>query len=314
MPGHAGMFQCGIFDRTFAIYSSLVSFFIPLTLKVFADLRSVCILRRNTQLQRSAGSSQHRPDVNSSVTTALARDTTLQTLGSGHHHSDAAATTTSQQLVISDAASHSGAPHTVLVLSERPNTRPATPEPSSGRSGRSQPRVGGDGQQMAEQEDDGVQTDSDRTLAAAVEMTLPALPGCSRHGSRRYAAMRTRRAATNAKKSAGRERRAEKTLIWVFVCFVGFWLPFFCANFLYGVCEACAAPDHVFLAFSWLGYASSGVNPCIYTLLNRDFRRAFRNIVSCRFQRASLNGGGNGGGGGGGIGGAKPRRLELDST
>jgi len=34
-----------------------------------------------------------------------------------------------------------------------------------------------------------------------------------------------------------RERRAERTLIWVFLAFVVLWLPFFCANLTYGLCQ-----------------------------------------------------------------------------
>jgi len=79
-----------------------------------------------------------------------------------------------------------------------------------------------------------------------------------------------------------RERRAERTLIWVFLAFVVLWLPFFCANLTYGLCRTCEVPADVFAAFTWLGYLSSGVNPCIYTYLNSDFRQAFRNILACR--------------------------------
>jgi hypothetical protein len=68
----------------------------------------------------------------------------------------------------------------------------------------------------------------------------------------------------------------------VFVAFVVLWLPFFCANLTYGLCLSCHVPPDVFAAFTWLGYLSSGVNPCIYTYLNSDFRNAFRNIVTCR--------------------------------
>lgn len=39
--------SCGIFDRTFAVYSSLVSFFIPLVVMLVADARSIQSLRRN---------------------------------------------------------------------------------------------------------------------------------------------------------------------------------------------------------------------------------------------------------------------------
>jgi len=79
-----------------------------------------------------------------------------------------------------------------------------------------------------------------------------------------------------------RERRAERTLLWVFLAFVVLWLPFFCANLTYGLCRSCEVPADVFAAFTWLGYLSSGVNPCIYTYLNSDFRKAFRNILACR--------------------------------
>ena len=100
-----------------------------------------------------------------------------------------------------------------------------------------------------------------------------------------------------------RERRAERTLIWVFLAFVVLWLPFFCANLTYGLsnlthglsnltyglsnltyglCGSCEVPASVFAVFTWLGYLSSGVNPCIYTYLNSDFRKAFRNILACR--------------------------------
>lgn len=42
-----GTTSCGIFDRTFAVYSSLVSFFIPLVVMLVADARSIQTLRRN---------------------------------------------------------------------------------------------------------------------------------------------------------------------------------------------------------------------------------------------------------------------------
>ena len=37
-------------------------------------------------------------------------------------------------------------------------------------------------------------------------------------------------------KMHGRERRAGRTLIWVFAIFVALWLPFFCTNLAYGIC------------------------------------------------------------------------------
>lgn len=78
-----------------------------------------------------------------------------------------------------------------------------------------------------------------------------------------------------------KERRAENTLIWVFGCFVCLWMPFFTTNLVYGLCSSCQIPPRLVTVFTWLGYASSGVNPCIYTLLNRDFRRAVITLLRC---------------------------------
>jgi len=147
------------------------------------------------------------------------------------------------------------------------------------------------------------------------------------------------RNSLGAVKMHGRERRAGRTLIWVFAIFVALWLPFFCTNLAYGLCGArhddaantsadsyslplstsmtttttvirvvpkttaatnrsasevfggdisgCNIPESVFIAFTWLGYLSSGVNPLIYTLLNHDFQNAFRTIVTCRYLTAT---------------------------
>lgn len=146
------------------------------------------------------------------------------------------------------------------------------------------------------------------------------------------------RNSVGAVKMHGRERRAGRTLIWVFAIFVALWLPFFCTNLAYGVCgvrhdhttasvgntsrqsattrttttvvfaivpestattnrstsdvfggnsAGCNIPESVFIAFTWLGYLSSGVNPLVYTLLNHDFQNAFRTIITCRYFSAT---------------------------
>ena len=80
-----------------------------------------------------------------------------------------------------------------------------------------------------------------------------------------------------------KEERAARTLIWVLICFVVFWLPFFTTILISGVCSQCNVPAIYYDAFTWLGYASSGVNPCIYAFTNKDFRKAFKKIVCRRF-------------------------------
>jgi len=66
-------YSCGLFNRSFAVYSSLVSFFIPLAVMVFADIRSIQILRKNIKLSligSSTTNSPRRNDVIGSTTTS----------------------------------------------------------------------------------------------------------------------------------------------------------------------------------------------------------------------------------------------------
>ena len=39
--------------------------------------------------------------------------------------------------------------------------------------------------------------------------------------------------------------------------------------------------------FLWLGYSSSILNPIIYTVFNRAFKRTFLRLLTCRLQRSS---------------------------
>jgi len=38
-------------------------------------------------------------------------------------------------------------------------------------------------------------------------------------------------------------------------------------------------PMSAFLVTTWLGYINSALNPLIYTIFNREFRKAFKKIV-----------------------------------
>ncbi|XP_074641214.1 dopamine receptor 2-like [Tubulanus polymorphus] len=78
-----------------------------------------------------------------------------------------------------------------------------------------------------------------------------------------------------------REQKAAKTLGIVMGVFIICWVPFFVANVLFAIChESCISnPDLIFSIFAWLGYLNSGMNPIIYALSMRDFRRAFKRIL-----------------------------------
>ena len=80
-----------------------------------------------------------------------------------------------------------------------------------------------------------------------------------------------------------REQKAAKTLGIVVGVFIICWLPFFVTNMLFGVCklDCIANPEILYPVVTWLGYINSGMNPIIYALSMRDFRRAFSKMVFC---------------------------------
>ncbi|XP_051514210.1 alpha-2 adrenergic receptor [Myxocyprinus asiaticus] len=77
-----------------------------------------------------------------------------------------------------------------------------------------------------------------------------------------------------------REKRFTFVLAVVMGVFVLCWFPFFFTYSLQAICgESCEAPEGLFKLFFWIGYCNSSVNPIIYTIFNRDFRKAFKKIV-----------------------------------
>ncbi|XP_029921660.1 alpha-2B adrenergic receptor [Myripristis murdjan] len=79
-----------------------------------------------------------------------------------------------------------------------------------------------------------------------------------------------------------REKRFTFVLAVVMGVFVVCWFPFFFSYSLQAVCpESCTLPDPLFKFFFWIGYCNSCLNPVIYTIFNKDFRKAFKKIL-CR--------------------------------
>ncbi|ESO94945.1 hypothetical protein LOTGIDRAFT_144771 [Lottia gigantea] len=108
--------------------------------------------------------------------------------------------------------------------------------------------------------------------------------GQSHHANRQHGKFLTKRlrnfAISKKLSKIAREQKAAKTLGIVVGVFIMCWLPFFISNVLFGICNSCiSSPDLIFSIFTWLGYINSGVNPIIYALSMRDFRRAFGKML-----------------------------------
>jgi len=81
-----------------------------------------------------------------------------------------------------------------------------------------------------------------------------------------------------------REHKAAKTLGVIMGAFLVCWLPFFTWYLTATLCaDACPElPDYGVDILFWVGYTNSALNPVIYPCFNRDFRDAFRRLLSCR--------------------------------
>ncbi|XP_072923952.1 alpha-2Db adrenergic receptor-like [Hemitrygon akajei] len=84
---------------------------------------------------------------------------------------------------------------------------------------------------------------------------------------------------TKSKIAQMREKRFTFVLAVVMGVFVVCWFPFFFTYSLKAICGKCSIPDPLFNFFFWIGYCNSFLNPIIYTIFNRDFRKAFKNIL-----------------------------------
>nr|7YS6_A Chain A, 5-hydroxytryptamine receptor 6 [Homo sapiens] len=86
----------------------------------------------------------------------------------------------------------------------------------------------------------------------------------------------SRRLATKHSRKA---LKASLTLGILLGMFFVTWLPFFVANIVQAVCD-CISPG-LFDVLTWLGYCNSTMNPIIYPLFMRDFKRALGRFLPC---------------------------------
>lgn len=76
-----------------------------------------------------------------------------------------------------------------------------------------------------------------------------------------------------------KEKRATLILGLIMGSFIACWLPFFFLYIVKPLFPNLYIPEQAFVVAFWLGYMNSALNPVIYTVFNKDFRRAFRRIL-----------------------------------
>ena len=126
-----------------------------------------------------------------------------------------------------------------------------------------------------------VQTTGSRPSdASAVNADLSDLGDAARCRDNAAAGANTRK----CRRGARRVRRSARTLGLIIGGFVVCWLPFFVVATTMPFCPDCDVPATVSSVVLWLGYSNSLLNPAIYAIWDRAFRRAFRRLGTCDFR------------------------------
>ncbi|XP_022803928.1 melatonin receptor type 1B-B-like [Stylophora pistillata] len=86
----------------------------------------------------------------------------------------------------------------------------------------------------------------------------------------------------NSAKSYAEEVKITKILFAVLIAFVMCWTPPFIIEFIDMFHGQYRLPRQVYLIMPFMGAANCAVNPLIYGLLQRRFREAYINVLTCR--------------------------------
>lgn len=76
-------------------------------------------------------------------------------------------------------------------------------------------------------------------------------------------------------------RRSARTLGLIIGGFLVCWMPFFIVATVDPFCPDCQVPRVLRSFVLWLGYSNSLLNPAIYAIWDKSFRRSFKRLASC---------------------------------
>ncbi|XP_076024933.1 histamine receptor H2b [Genypterus blacodes] len=90
------------------------------------------------------------------------------------------------------------------------------------------------------------------------------------------------RTASVAATATAREHKATVTLAAVLGAFIVCWFPYFTYFICTGISAKTNPPNTLHSVVLWLGYFNSLLNPIVYPAFNRDFRKAYGELLRCR--------------------------------
>ncbi|RWS31057.1 putative G-protein coupled receptor No9-like protein [Leptotrombidium deliense] len=292
--------QCALFDeKAYVIYSALGSFYIPMSVMLFFYWRIYLVASRTTSaLKRGYKTKKSSKGPEERLTLRIHRgymcddtvaSTSLVSYPAAHHNSSTKSNKSLNSLSTSprtrtgilkqsfdDSCLHANCTELKSLTDGQPRRKmPVTVY----RSQRLTASMAMNPQQIERERSPSNQSNMSQNSVSS---------GSSAKDTRnKLAANRFSRRTNTGKWHTRRflaETKAAKTVGIIVGGFIICWFPFFTVYLLRAFYKD-QIPEIVLTIFYWLGYFNSAVNPVIYGLFSRDFRRAFKNIVcKCRFR------------------------------
>ncbi|XP_063067189.1 alpha-2B adrenergic receptor [Engraulis encrasicolus] len=314
-------------DRWYILYSTIGSFFAPCLIMILVYVRIYQIAKRHTRCppgepRRDVGSSSTTASPQRGVNAgkystkeegggetdgAVSRPPTLDIGPSSSQcpaQGDASATgpraaTTSQvtQQPMPPLNDHAPPLSSYATSSNAPQQQPEVlSKPKQQRGGKKQAEAYNDDSSSPESDNDTPENHGTNGTPAgcsgprALAQKCRGLVVTSKGTQLAKVAVKTSGTPNTARRKAlvNREKRFTFVLAVVIGVFVVCWFPFFFSYSLKAICpKTCTLPEPLFNFFFWIGYCNSSLNPLIYTIFNKDFRKAFKKIL-CKDMKNSM--------------------------
>ncbi|KAM9841616.1 alpha-2B adrenergic receptor [Aulostomus maculatus] len=294
-------------ERWYILYSTIGSFFAPCVIMILVYVRIYQIAKQHTRCP--PGQKQTAVDA-SAVTSKPATKLSEQSQQNGDRGSanssrrekDLTKTPDSSLQKETENLSQDAAPSSTLQHSSRVPSAALQKRPDEGAEGQTDALPDHTSSSGSEAREEGNKEEANKTSAPSsgsqsfkvqvLNLTCRYKDTVATSSGTRLVPegmMRLQGTPTSRRKAmVNREKRFTFVLAVVMGVFVICWFPFFFSYSLQAVCpETCSIPNPLFKFFFWIGYCNSCLNPVIYTIFNKDFRKAFKRIL-CRSAKGTF--------------------------